>query len=523
MRTPIDATSIVGKIPPPEEMAQVLVIGAGPAGLSAAIEAARRGSQVTLVDENPVDPALMALDVPLYFGGRASGAAGHAGNVIEQMYASDACFEEAMEAGVDIRLGVTAWALYANTGALQALPVPMVALADRTHSWMCGFDKLVLATGARDIAFALKGWDQPGVMGAVGFRSLTQSYDAFSGRRLVILGSGPLALRTALLAQDKGLEVAAIVEVLADPQGDKDLVERVRAWKIPILTEHVPLEVTGGTEGVEHITLLKAAGKRVRIRCDTLCVAVGRVPSIELLGAASGRIVADSCRGGHVPVLDGWQTSIEHVFAAGDCGGLTQTPADAAEQGRDAVRQALGGKPAETVQLTGDAWKYQAAWIRALSEHAGESLIICQCEGVSRGDLLGLRAPSYVGPSATRSAEHTLSQVLADGPVNQDQVKRLTRACMGVCQARRCREQIALTLAQAAGVFPDDVPLATYRAPVRPLPLQTLADSNESLEMRALWRPWFDIPGQLAPYEDIGTEREFQDLYGNAKAGSEGA
>jgi thioredoxin reductase len=523
MRAPIDATSIIGKIAPPDEVAQVLVIGAGPAGLSAAIEAARLGSQVTLVDENPVDPSLMALDVPLYFGGRVSGAAGHAGNVIEQMYGADACFEEAMEAGVDIRLGVTAWALYANTGALQALPVPMVALADRTHSWMCGFEKLVLATGARDIAFAFKGWDQPGVMGAIGFRSLTQCYGAFSGRRLVILGSGSLAMRTALLAHDKGLEVVAVAEVLAEAQADNELLERVQAWKIPILTEHIPLEMTGGPQGVERITFLTPDHQRVPIACDTVCMAVGRVPSVELLGAASARIVADTRRGGHVPALAGWRTSIDRVFAAGDCAGLTHTSADAAEQGRDAVRQALGEGPSETIQRTGDAWKYQTAWVRALAAHADPSLVICQCEGVSRGDLLELRAPAYLGARTTRSAEHTLSRVLTDGPVNQDQVKRLTRACMGVCQARRCREQIALMLAQAAGVFPDDVPLATYRPPVRPLPLLTVADQVESPEMRAMWRPWFDIPGQLAAYEDIGTEREFRDLYGGAGTELDGA
>jgi hypothetical protein len=120
-----------------------------------------------------------------------------------------------------------------------------------------------------------------------------------------------------------------------------------------------------------------------------------------------------------------------------------------------------------------------------------------------------MRAPGYLGPPTEKSKERTLHTLIADGPVNQDQIKRLTRACMGVCQARRCREQVALTLAQAAQVSPAAVPLAGYRPPVRPLPLRLIADWEERPEMSANWQPWFDIRGQMAAYDDIGTEREF--------------
>jgi thioredoxin reductase len=515
MTTCIDPTSIAGKIAAPSESAEVLVIGAGPAGLSAALESARLGAQVTLVDENPLDPQLMALDVPLYFGGRMTGAAGHAGNVILQMHAADACFEEAVLAGVDVRLGVTAWGLYSNAGALQALPTPMVALADRTHSWMCGFGRLIVTTGARDLALALPGWVQPGVMGAVALRRLLTTYDAFAGRRIVILGSGPFALHTALLAHDKGIEVAAVAEALPQVQAEWELVDRVDAWQIPVLTGHIPIQIQGGALGVTGVRFQTPQHRTLEIECDSVCIAVGRIPAIELLDSASAQVVADSCRGGYVPSLNRWETSIKGVFVAGDCAGLTSSSGEAAEQGRDAARQALGEPTTETVQLTGDAWKYQAAWIRLLAEQADDSLVICQCEGVTRGDLLGLRAPAYLGPQTASAARQSLSKILCDGPLNQDQIKRLTRACMGVCQARRCREQVALMLAQTAGVFPDDVPLATYRPPVRPLSLATIAEDQEPEQMRKLWRPWFDIAGQLCPYEDIGTEREFVDLFGS--------
>jgi hypothetical protein len=105
-------------------------------------------------------------------------------------------------------------------------------------------------------------------------------------------------------------------------------------------------------------------------------------------------------------------------------------------------------------------------------------------------------------------ARRSLQTLAGDGPINQDQIKRLTRACMGPCQARRCREQVAMTLAIAAETPVCAIPLAGYRAPVRPLPLGVLADVQEAPEMSADWDVWFGIPAQWIPYQDIDTDRE---------------
>src|SRR5580658_6124515 len=172
MGRPTDHSAIDGKFAPPEERAEVLVIGAGAAGATAAIEAAKRGASVVLIDENPVDPGLMGLDTPLLYGGRMSGAVQRGGRLIESLMAANPLIEQAAELGVDVRLGVTAWGLYVNGPALRGLPAPMVGLADAERSWMCGFDRLILAAGARDVALAFPGWDQPGVMGANGLAAL---------------------------------------------------------------------------------------------------------------------------------------------------------------------------------------------------------------------------------------------------------------------------------------------------------------------------------------------------------------
>jgi len=507
-----DASAIDGKFAAPEEHAQVLVIGAGPAGTAAATQAAKLGAGVVLIDENPVDPGLMGLDTPLFYGGRMSGAARRRGGVTESLLAANPALEEAIELGVDVRLGITAWGLYVNGPALRALPAPMVGLADEERSWMCGFERLILATGARDVALAFPGWDQPGVVGANGLDALTRRYDAFAGRRIAVLGGGDIGVGAALAAQARGLEVAAVIEVLAEAPAGR--LAALAEAGIPLLTGQTPLRAVGGRDGVERLIVADPDGEEIAIDCDTVCLAVGLAPAIELLNAAGGRIVPDTMRGGHAPALEGWATTLAGVFAAGDCAGLAASEADAAEQGRQAARQALGGAAEGTARPGPDAWAYQSAWFDALTRDADPATVVCQCEAVTRGDLLDMRAPRYLGDPTQAARARDLGTLIGDGPPNQDQVKRLTRAGMGPCQGRRCREQVALTLAQAAGIPVAQVPLALHRPPVRPLPLKVMADWDETAAMTEGWEIWFAIPGQWSAYDDIGTEREFVTPFG---------
>jgi len=104
-----DSHAIDGKIAAPDEAHDVIVVGAGPAGLTAALEAARAGRQVLLIDEHPVAAALAGSDVPLWFGGRATSALQAPERLIETLVETEPLIAEAFEAGIDVRLGVTAW------------------------------------------------------------------------------------------------------------------------------------------------------------------------------------------------------------------------------------------------------------------------------------------------------------------------------------------------------------------------------------------------------------------------------
>ena len=100
-----DVRSTAGKRLPVREHASLLIVGAGPAGLGAALEAARIGIEAVLIDEHPVEQGLVGLDIPFHFGGRMSGRGQAA---MERLVEAEPRLAEAFEAGVDVRLGVAA-------------------------------------------------------------------------------------------------------------------------------------------------------------------------------------------------------------------------------------------------------------------------------------------------------------------------------------------------------------------------------------------------------------------------------
>jgi thioredoxin reductase len=500
-----DVHAIGAKHAQATEQAELLVIGAGEAGLAAALEAARAGLRVTLVDENPLGAGLIGMDVPLLFGNRWTAAVQNQGRMLEQILAASPGLEEAFELGVEVKLGTYAWGAFVAGPNLASLPEPVVGLADETRSWLCSFRRLIIAAGARDFVVSFAGFETPGVVGALGFAALVAKYGAFNGRRLVILGTGDLAVKTATLALDAGLDVAAMVEVRDAPQSDVSLMV---SRGVEIITGHVILEAQGRAEGVTAAILAPVSGGEQRaVACDTIVLAIGAVPVIDLADVAGARIARAD--GAYVV-----ETAPPGVFLAGDCAGLG---ADAAASGRAAAQAALRSLGHDVAvshapvtpmaPMTDDTDAYRMDWMRALMATGGLDVPACTCEEVTRRDLLTVQPPRYL---AAPIAARDLVSLAEDGPPSQDQIKRLTRACMGPCQARRCREQVAMIMAIGTDRPLSSIALAGYRAPVRPLPLGVLAASEETAEMAEGWNVWFGIRTQWVPYADIGTEREIE-------------
>jgi thioredoxin reductase len=505
MPYPIDPTSLAGKEFPVTEHVPLLVLGGGPAGLAAAIEAARCGLRVVLIDEHPVASTLIGLDVPYMFGERLDPAVQNKARMTERVVAARPELEEAFEAGVDVRLGVYAWGAFVTGATSRTLPHPLLGLADEERSWLVSFDRLIVAAGARDLALAFPGWDRPGVMGARGADAAIRLYQAFAGRRLVVLGAGALGRNVALAAQAAGLEVAGIVDVATQPTAVSN---------VPVYPAHAVHSTLGAMdlEGVR-IAPLADPDAAFDIACDTVVCAIDLVPNVEMFDLLGCTIIWHAQQGGFVPSIDAdGRTSVPGIYAAGDCTGVTDAaiadPSLATAAGRRAARAAARDAGIEAEPLppappiadrASDRDAMRRQWLASHVDATRADLMICRCEEVGVRDLLGVRPPRYLSYNGEKFATRDLRTLAADGPVNQDQVKRLTRAGMGACQGRRCREQVQVLLAMQGNQPTGSIALPSYRAPLRPLPLNVLSAHDETKQMRDNWVVWFGIPGQWLP------------------------
>ena len=465
------------------ETTQLAIVGGGLAGVSAALQAVEAGLHVTLIDEHPLDFSMMAQDIPLHFGQRMLPTVGNRASMLSRVIAANPRLQEADEAGVDLRLGVSVW----DSGEG---PNGFLTLADETHSWRLKYDRVIFATGARDLGVAFQGWDKAGVVGAGAVLALLEKYLGFAGQRMVVLGSGGLGLTVAHKAIEAGVHIVGIVDISSDIRGPRQLRAALEEQGVPLYTSHAISEARGTDEVTSVIIAeldrngrLLSGGSR-KLECDTVCLAIGMVPSIELLCWMGCDLEFEPSRGGFVPRLhDNMRTTTHTIYVAGDAAAFTEegfVDSSIAEgQGRAAAIAAAASLGALTPENASsmridrvrgiqtdstDTLGYQQSWVHLLRHTDEMDVPVCLCEMVTRRDIL---------------------QMIDRGPLVPDHFKRLTRAGMGYCQGRRCREQIQMLTAEAIGVEVSEVPLASYRPPFRPLPLRIIENQNLDSDERA--------------------------------------
>ena len=239
------------------ESKPLVVVGAGVSGTTAAIEAARAGVQVTLIDENPIGMSMIGLDVPQFFGQRIVGTLRNKAVMLGRVVVANDALAEAEEAGVDIQLGTYVWGAFRNTESSRVLDGPQLGLADDDRSWLMKYDRLIVAAGSRDLGMSFAGWNMAGAMGANGAYSLMSRYQALSSQRMVVLGSGNLGLNTARMAQDRGIDVAAVVDVSPSVRGDEALMTGLQGQGVELYNSHTVKEAAGKADDIESVVLVE--------------------------------------------------------------------------------------------------------------------------------------------------------------------------------------------------------------------------------------------------------------------------
>ncbi len=291
----------------------LIVIGAGPAGLSAAIEAAKCGMKVGVFDENARPGGQLFKQIHKFFGSKEHKAK------IRGFQIGNELLEEAKELLVDVHLNTVVMGIY------EPLRIT-VNEGDRISSYAA--DNIVIATGASENMVPYDGWTLPGVIGAGAAQTLMNLHGVLPGKRVLMVGSGNVGLVVSFQLLQAGCQVVAVIDAAPRIGGYGVHAAKVARTGVPFYLSHTIVRAEGDGK-VEKVIIAQVderwnvvPGTEKELEVDTICMAVGLSPMSQLARLA-GCWMED--KGGLVPCCDEFgQTSVEGVFAAGDVAGIEE-------------------------------------------------------------------------------------------------------------------------------------------------------------------------------------------------------
>ena len=475
----------------------VLVVGAGPAGLSGAIAAAEAGAAVVVLDERSTTGGQYAKPLADSHADGAPDAQFRLGTQLRH---------RALAAGARIETEATVWGGFAPDEIAALVQGRAVTFRPR---------RLILAPGAHERPVPLPGWTLPGVMTTGSLQTLVRAQRVCPGERVLIAGSGPLNLQLACELLAGGLKPLAVVEAAPRPglaawrdalsmaRTAPDLVRDGIGMLVSLKRAGVPVLWSARVErllGGACVRSAQVAGRTFNRTYDLDVVALnlGFQPETGLaralgvtqrfvdvgLGHLASETDADS------------RTSVAGVFAVGDgasLGGSRAAMARGRLAGLAAARD-LGltapDEPATRLALARALTFQDALWrlFRPIRLHPGaltDDTIVCRCEEVTAGRL---------------------RQELAGGLASLPALKKATRAGMGRCQGRFC----SATIARLCPDTPDDFAFAAPRAPLRPVPAAPLMFEAPEFEAPLLTAP--NPPMRLHPLPALPADTRHADV-----------
>ena len=305
---------------------EVLVIGAGPAGMSAAIEAAQHGSQVLILDENPRMGGQLIKQTHKFFGSKEEQAGTRGITIARELEEQITALAENNH--VDMLLQTAAFGYYGRVNNAH-----VIAAANQMDNqlYCITAQQVIIATGAMENMLAFPGNDLPGVYGAGGVQTLMNVYGIKPGERVLMVGAGNVGLIVSYQLLQAGVAVDRVVEALPHIGGYHVHAAKLRRHGVSIYTRHSIREVYGN-EAVEGAIVVEldddwneVPGSQEDVPCDTVCLAVGLTPSARLLFQADVEQRYIPAAGGHVAVHnDHMETSIPGLYTTGDASGIEE-------------------------------------------------------------------------------------------------------------------------------------------------------------------------------------------------------
>jgi len=452
-------------------MADVVIIGAGPAGLAAATSARRAGATVRLLEASDESGGQYWRHLPATRPAAEEPRLHHQWQRYQKLRAAIDT-----DPAVSLDLGAHVWAIERHDDGVRVNVVSGdVDGSGRRPEWVTA-RAMILATGAHDRALPIPGWTLPGVITAGAAQAMAKGERIAIGERVLIAGAGPFLFPVAESVHLTGAKVVGVYEAAGIRQLARHWLRR--PWELRSATNKIT-ELAGyasthlrgripyrpgrgvvainGTDRVESATVAAldsqwrpVAGTERTIECDAVCLGHGFTPRLELPIAAGCALTPDR----FVAVDESQQTSVPSVFAAGEITGIGGVDLALAE-GEVAGWVAAGGALTDA-QLSA-AVHTRAAFTRfahrlarahaigsGWTDWLDSSTVVCRCEEVDYGTLLAVR----------RDTES----------VGLRSLKLTTRAGLGLCQGRICGRSVENILAADGVGFADGV--STDRRPI---------------------------------------------------------
>jgi thioredoxin reductase/bacterioferritin-associated ferredoxin len=453
---------------PKREQYDVVVIGAGPAGLTAAASTAGSGLSTLLVDENagPGGQVWRAIASTPLKSHELLGA---------DYWSGEAIWQAARDSGAEMIQRAAVWSLDRNLE---------IGISVGGGSAFIKARRVIIATGAQERPFPIPGWTLPGVMTAGAAQTMLKSSGIVPDGRTIVAGQGPLLWLLAAQILRLGGHIDRVLDTTPRKNYFAALPHAFAFMTSPYLMKGLSLmrEVRAKVPAITGVTELAAAGvgklatvsyavgaARETIPADILLLHQGVVPNVNLAMAAGVEHHWDERQLCWLPVLDAdYGSSVEGIAIAGDGAGIAGVEA-AIWRGRIAARSAITAlSPASTATLEPIATLHAElaraergrAFLNVLFQPAKQfriptgSTIVCRCEEVTAQDILDSVAIGATGPN---------------------QLKAYRRTGMGPCQGRLCGLTVTELMAQARGKTPEEIGYYRLRAPVTPIMLSELA------------------------------------------------
>lgn len=298
----------------------MLIIGAGPAGLQAAVAAGEAGADVLVLERGPQAGGQLIKQTHMFFGSEKQHAATRGFDIAHILL-------NRLSQMKNVRILTEATVLGAYDDGVWTAEIGRSYEKIKPRA-------VVAATGASEKTLPFPGNDLPGVYGAGAVQTLMNQFGVVPADRVVMLGAGNIGLIVSYQLLQAGVRVEAVVEGSPRIGGYLVHAAKLRRMGVPILTSHSVKEARG-TDALESVVIWELndkwqgiPGTEREIAADALCVAVGLSPLSELLWQAGCRMVYIPQLGGHVPYRDeNLRTTVPGVFVAGDAAGVEEASA----------------------------------------------------------------------------------------------------------------------------------------------------------------------------------------------------